>query len=231
MRFLIVEDDEDIRSAVARRLRADGHGVDEAEDLATADSFIATYSYDVVILDRMLPDGDGLDRLPVWRRDGPSNPVLFLTARDQVQDRVDGFQAGGDDYLVKPFAMEELAARVAALARRRDTTQPSRFEIADLHVDLGRREVRRDGVLLTLRAKEFALLELLISRAGQVVSKQEILQSLWGEDHEPLSNVEEAAVAALRRKLGKPPLIHTVRGAGYRLDAPEDLPESHRGPR
>ena len=218
MRILIVEDDEDIRLAVARRLRADGHGVDVAPDLGTAESFVASYTYEAVVLDRMLPDGDGLDGLDRWRRRGLEMPVLFLTARDEIEDRIEGFRAGGDDYLVKPFSMDELVARLGAVARRSAARRPNRLHIADLDIDFGRREVRRAGILLTLRAKEFALLELLALRAGRLVSKQQILAGLWGEEHAPLSNVEEAVVAALRRKLGRPSLIRTVRGAGYLLE-------------
>ncbi len=219
MRVLVVEDETEIRQAVARRLRAGGHGADEAEDGGSAESFVATYRYDVIVLDRMLPDGDALELLRRWRARGLAAPVLFLTARDLVEDRVDGFEAGADDYLVKPFAMDELMARLRAIARRGTTTRPSRVEIGDLEIDFGRREVRRGGVLLTLRPKEHAVLELLAARAGRVVSRHQIVAGCWGEDHEPLSNVEEVVIAALRRKLGRPPLIRTVRGAGYLLEA------------
>lgn len=223
MRILIIEDQDAMRQAIARRLRADGHGVDEAEDLGTGESFVESYRYDVVVLDRMLPDGDGLDWLFRWRGREVSTPVLFLTAKDQVADRVDGFEAGGDDYLVKPFAMEELVVRLGALARRGEAAQPSRLSVADLEMDLARREVRRAGVLLTLRPKELTVLELLISRHGRVVSRGEIIESCWGEEHEPTSNVEEVVVASLRRKLGPPSLIRTVRGSGYLLEAPRAL--------
>ncbi len=218
MRVLVVEDQLEIRQAVGRRLRADGHGADEAGDGGTAESFVATYRYDVIVLDRMLPDGDALDLLQRWRARGVATPVLFLTARDLIEDRVDGFEAGADDYLVKPFAMDELMARLTAIARRGAAIRPSRIEIGDLDIDFGRHEVRRAGVLLPLRPKEYALLELLASRAGRAVSRDETVAGCWGEDHEPLSNVEEVVVAALRRKLGRPPLIRTVRGAGYLLE-------------
>ncbi len=218
MRVLVVEDELEILRAVGRRLRADGHGADEADDGGSAESFVRSYRYDVIVLDRMLPDGDALELLRSWRARGVAAPVLFLTARDLVADRVDGFEAGADDYLVKPFAMDELMARLTAIARRGATTRPSRVEVGDLEIDFGRREVRRAGVLLTLRPKEYALLELLASRAGRVVSRREIVAGCWGEDHEPLSNVEEVVIAALRRKLGRPPLIRTVRGAGYMLE-------------
>lgn len=218
MRVLVVEDQIEICQAVGRRLRAEGHGVDEAGDGGTAESFVSSYRYDVIVLDRMLPDGDALELLQRWRSRGVATPVLFLTARDLVEDRVDGFEAGADDYLVKPFAMDELMARLTAIARRGATTRPSRARIGDLEIDFGRREVRRAGVLLTLRAKEYALLQLLATHVGRVVSRGEIVASCWGEDHEPLSNVEEVVIAALRRKLGRPPLIRTVRGAGYLLE-------------
>lgn len=218
MRVLVVEDEPEIRRAVAGRLRSAGYGVDEAEDGGAGESFVETYAYDVVVLDRMLPDGDGLTFLERWRATGLQAPVLFLTARDQVEDRVDGFAAGADDYLVKPFAMDELVARVAAIARRGSAIRPNRLDIGNLTIDLARREVKRDGVLLVLRPKEYTLLQLLAGRAGQVVSRREIVTGCWGEDQEPLSNVEEVVVASLRRKLGKPALIHTVRGAGYLLE-------------
>ena len=222
MRVLVVEDQAEMRRAIGRRLRADGHGVDEAGDGGEAESFIETYPYDVIVLDRMLPDGDALEALERWRNRGVVAPVLFLTARDRIEDRVEGFEAGADDYLVKPFAMDELMARLVAIARRGATTRPHRIEIADLEIDLARREVRRAGILLPLRPKELALLQLLATHAGRVVTRRQIVASCWGEDHEPSSNVEEVVIAELRRKLGPPPLIRTVRGAGYLLEEPRD---------
>lgn len=217
-----------MRRAISRRLRADGHGVDEAADGDDAESFVASYAYDVLVLDRMLPDGDALDRLVRWRADGLKTPALFLTARDRVEDRLDGFAAGADDYLIKPFAMDELVARIQALARRATSTMPSRFTIGDLVLDLGRRTVHRDGVLLVLRPKEHAVLEILAGRAGRVATHREILASCWGEDHEPTSNVHEVVIAALRRKLGKPQLIHTVRGTGYKIEATGEAADEPR---
>lgn len=226
MRLLIVDDHQDLRDAIARRLVALGHAIDTAVDCGDAESFVRSYTYDVVVLDRMLPDGDAIDLLQRWRRQGLQMPVLFLTACDAVQDRVAGFASGGDDYLVKPFSMDELAARVTALGRRGASLRPSLIRITDLEVDLGRREVRRAGVLLPLRPKEFTLLQLLAERAGHVVTRGEIIAGCWGEGQEPDSNAEEVLVAALRRKLGAPALIRTVRGSGYRLDAPEPSPEN-----
>lgn len=224
MRLLIVDDHQDLRDAIAKRLAGLGHAVDAAADCGDAESFVRSYAYDVVVLDRMLPDGDAIDLLQRWRRQGLQMPVLFLTACDEVSARVAGFASGGDDYLIKPFSMDELVARISALGRRGASLRPSLIRIADLEVDLGRREVRRAGVLLPLRPKEFTLLQLLAERAEQVVTRGEIVAACWGEGQEPDSNAEEVLVAALRRKLGTPALIRTVRGSGYRLDAPERAP-------
>lgn len=221
MRLLVLEDQTDLRAAVAARLRAQGHAVDEAGDLAEAESFAQTYAYDVLVLDRTLPDGDALDALQRWRAGGIATPTLFLTARDAVADRVDGFAGGADDYLVKPFSMDELIARIGAIGRRGGAIRPSTLRIADLEVDLGRREARRAGIVLPLRPKEFALLQLLIERAGRVVPRADILAACWGEEQQPVSNADEVLVATLRRKLGDPPLLRTVRGAGYLLEAPD----------
>jgi two-component system copper resistance phosphate regulon response regulator CusR len=218
MRVLVVEDEKELREAIARRLRAQGHAVDEAADGSSAEYAMSVYGHALVILDRMLPDGDAVDRLALWRSGGNQVPVLFLTARDRVGDRVRGLAAGADDYLVKPFAMEELLARVAAIARRGSAPRPSRLRVGDLELDSARREVRRAEVLLPLRPKEYALLELLMTRFGRVVSREEIIDCCWDEAHEPSSNVEETLIASLRRKLGEPALIRTVRGAGYILE-------------
>ncbi len=218
MRVLVVDDESELRRAIARRLRAQGHGVDEAEDLETANHYRRVTPPEVVILDRMLPDGDAVDQLQRWRQDGWATPVILLTARDQVADRVEGLSAGADDYLVKPFAMEELLARVASIARRHSDPAPSVVRWDDLEIDTGRREVRRGGVLIPLRPKEYSLLDLLVRKAGQVVSKSDVIDACWDDTHEPLSNVEESLVASLRRKLGKPNPIRTVRGAGYLLE-------------
>lgn len=218
MRLLVLEDQTDLREAVAGRLRAHGHAVDEAEDLATAESFVRSYGYDAFVLDRTVPDGDALDSLRQWRTRGIATPALFLTARDAVEDRIDGFAGGADDYLVKPFSMDELLARITAIGRRGGAIRPSVVRVADLEVDLGRREVRRGGIALPLRPKEFTLLQLLAERAGQVVARADILAGCWGEAQQPASNADEVLIAALRRKLGAPPLLRTVRGAGYVLD-------------
>ncbi len=183
VRVLLLEDDPELGPAVAVALRRAGLAVDLVATLAAADLALSVHGYDTAVFDRMVPDGDALDLVRVHRGRGWSVPVLFLTARDRVEDRVDGFHAGGDDYLVKPFA------------------------------------VRRAGVQLTLTPKEFAVLELLVARAGTVVSRTELITHCWDEMADPASNVVDVVVAQLRRKLGDPPLVATVRGAGYRVDA------------
>jgi DNA-binding response OmpR family regulator len=190
----------------------------EAADLATADARLRREPFTCVVFDRMLPDGDALDYVQQRRQAGWNTPVLFLTARDAVADRVAGFAAGGDDYLVKPFSVAEMAARVMILCRRPDG-RPSVLRHADLEVDCARRAVRRGGVLLTLSDKEFAVLEYLAIRPEQVVSRTDLIEHCWDAEADPMSNVVDVVIKRLRRKLGPPELIHTVRGRGYRLGA------------
>ncbi|MEM7454666.1 MAG: response regulator transcription factor [Planctomycetota bacterium] len=218
MRILVVEDESELRKAISRYMRGIGHAVDECDSCRSASAAVEVYEHDVIVLDRMLPDGDSIKLLDAWRTKGLTTPVIFLTARDSVDDRVGGLESGADDYLVKPFAMAELAARIATLSRRGNVAAKPVMNIGPLSIDRGRREVRRDGVLIPLRPKEFTLLELLVSRMGQVVSKHRIIDTCWDETRGPMSNVEEALVASLRRKLGKPNLIRTIRGSGYMLE-------------
>lgn len=218
MRILIVEDQFELREAVARRLRALGHAVDTASSQSDAELTAAAHVFGLVILDRGLPDGDGLALLRRWRRAGSTTPVLVLTARDAVQARVEGLDAGADDYLVKPFSMDELVARVAVIARRAPGSSAQVVRVADLSVDFGRAVVHRAGVLLPLRAKEFAVLAYLCSRKGRVVTREALREACWDEEHEPGSNVEEVVLSSLRRKLGEPALIQTRRGHGYLVD-------------
>lgn len=218
MRVLVVEDDPDIRSSVERGLVAAGFAADTAGALDDADVQLAVNDYDCLVLDRMIPGGDTIDLLVERRRNGDATPVLFLTARDAVEDRIAGFEAGGDDYLVKPFALDELVVRVRALCRRRDSLAPSTLVVGDVEIDRGRAEVRRDGVLLPLTAKERSLLEQLVDHVDTVVSRSHLIEHCWDESHDPMSNVVDVHVSSLRRKLGEPCPIRTVRGQGFILE-------------
>ncbi len=218
MRILVIEDDIDIADAVEARLRQAGFAVDVAPDVATATVAHDVNHYDTVVADRMVPDGDTLDLVAGWRRGGDAIPVLFLTARDAVADRVAGFEAGGDDYLVKPFALDELVVRVRALCRRAGRDAPPVIEIGTLVIDQSRAEVRRDDVLLPLTAKERCVLGYLADNVDRVVSRAELIEHCWDDAHDPMSNVVDVHVGSLRRKLGRPSPIRTVRGAGFVLD-------------
>ena len=216
MRVLVVEDDDNLRLAVTTELAGSGLCVDEAPDLATAHAALTAHRYDCVVFDRMLPDGDAIGYVHRRRQQGWAVPVLFLTARDSLADRVAGFEHGGDDYLVKPFAVAEMTARVLALCRR-GGGRPSVLRHADLEMDCARREVRRAGVLLSLTAKEFAVLEYLMARPEQAVGRAELIEHCWDSSTDPMSNVVDVVIRRLRGKLREPELIHTVRGRGYRL--------------
>ncbi|CAM5414589.1 winged helix-turn-helix domain-containing protein [Streptomyces lavendulae] len=220
MRVLVLEDDPDLGPVITTALREAGFAVDFAADLAGADFKLAVNTYDCLIADHTLPDGDALTLLAAQRKQGSTLPVLLLTALDAVTDRVAGFEHGADDYLVKPFAFAELTARVRTLCRRAQPTRLPQLHAGDLEIDLPRRRVRRAGVLLTLTAKEFAVLEILMLRAGEVVSRTDLIERCWDEHAEPLSNVVDVLIGQLRRKLGPPEIISTVRGVGYRLADP-----------
>lgn len=219
MRVLIVEDDAELSGALERRLRGSGFAVDTAFDLPEAETSIDINHYDCLVLDRAVPSGDTIDMVRRLRQQGTTTPALFLTAKDSVAQRVDGFEAGGDDYLVKPFAMEELIARVRRLCRRSVNETPPVLRVGDLEVDQARAEVRRGGVLLTLTTKEFAVLVELASQPGTVISRTHLIETCWDELTDPMSNTVDVHIAGLRRKLGDPPLIHTVRGQGYKVVA------------
>jgi two-component system copper resistance phosphate regulon response regulator CusR len=219
MRVLLVEDDHELGQAVLGGLRAGGFAVDWATGVADADFKQSVHTYDCVVLDRGLPDGDGLGLLRGWRSRQQRTPVLLLTALDAVPDRIAGFADGADDYLGKPFAMDELVVRVGALCRRAEPPRETVLRAFGVEMDLPRRRVRRDGVLLSLTSKEFAVLELLLARAGHVVTRSEFIEHCWDEMAEPMSNVVDVVVAQLRRKLGDPPLIGTARGVGFIVGA------------
>lgn len=215
VRVLLVEDDAELRSAVAVALRRVGLGVDEAGDLRSAHEQLFVTDYDVVVLDRMLPDGDAAELLSRIRAEGATVPVLFLSCRNDVADRVTGLEVGGDDYLGKPFATAELLARIRALGRRTATVQAAVLTLGDLVIDQARARASRAGRPLTLTPKEYSLLEYLVRNAGRVVAKQDLLEHCWDEFADPVSNVVEARIGRLRAKLGDPALVHTVRGTGY----------------
>ncbi|MFJ3840711.1 response regulator transcription factor [Streptomyces sp. NPDC054904] len=217
MRVLLVEDEPDLREVVVAGLKAAGYAVDDAADWPEAEFLLDLAAYDCVVLDRLLPSGDTLHALERRRRSGWSTPVLCLTALHALSDRVEGFRAGADDYLPKPFAMEELVMRVGSLARRAGDRLPVHLAHADLELDAARREVRRAGVLLTLTHKEYAVLRHLLVRRETVVTRASLVEHCWDEMADPVSNVVDAVMAGLRRKLGSPPLIRTVRGHGFLL--------------
>jgi DNA-binding response OmpR family regulator len=221
VRVLLVEDDEPLARAVHDGLAARGLAVDVVGSASAARSMLALEPYEVVLLDLGLPDQDGLSMLRELRGRGASVPVLILTARGAVDDRVTGLDAGADDYLLKPFAVPELVARIHALARRSGPVIPAVMRVADLELDPGRHRATRRGMTLALTAKEFAILECLMRHAGQLVTRTMLLEQCWDASYEGLSNLVDVHVSRVRRKLdgaGGPPLLHTIRGAGFVLD-------------
>lgn len=217
MRVLLVEDEEDMRYVIAAGLRNAGYAVDAVSDWPDADVMLDLVPYGCVVLDRMVPSGDTLYPLQERRRRGWTTPVLCLTALNEVPDRVDGFRSGADDYLAKPFAMVELVLRVGSLVRRVPERLPVLLRHADIELDEARREVRRAGVLLYPTPKEYAVLRHLLVHRGEVVTRTALIDHCWDEMADPVSNVVDAVVAGLRRKLGAPTLVQTVRGHGFRL--------------
>jgi two-component system, OmpR family, response regulator len=221
VRALIIEDDGTIADFLARGLREAGFVVDHAPDGEEGLEAAVTETYDVAIVDLMLPKRDGLSVIDELRRRGRSTPVLILSARRSVDDRVRGLQAGGDDYLTKPFAFAELLARVQALVRRATRAiEPTTLSFGDLTLDLLSRKVTRADVTIDLRPREFALLEYLMRNAGRVVSKTMILSHVWEYNFDPQTNIVDVLVSRLRDKIDRPfetKLLHTVRGVGYVL--------------
>jgi DNA-binding response OmpR family regulator len=220
MRVLLVEDDTRIAHFVAKGLREQSYAVDVAVTGEDALYQVAINTYDLVILDVMIPAPDGFAVCKELRRTGHRMPVLMLTARDAVEDRIEGLDRGADDYLTKPFEFRELLARLRALLRRPSALQPATLSVADLVIDTAGQAVLRGGKSISLTAKEYALVEFLARNAGRVVGRAEIAEHVWDEEFDPFSNLIEVYVNRLRRKIdtkGAKPLLHTRRGAGYVL--------------
>ena len=225
MRILVVEDDKDVASFIRKGLEQAGCNVDLADDGKDGLLLATTETYDAMIVDRMLPGVDGLTLIRTLRASDNQTPVLILSALGEVDDRVRGLKAGGDDYLVKPFAFSELLARIEALVRRAQSgteQQITVLRVADLELDLLRREARRGREKIDLQPREFQLLEFLMRHAGQVVTRTMLLEGVWNYHFDPQTNVIDVHISRLRSKIDRGfqrPLLHTVRGAGYRLDA------------
>lgn len=222
MKMLIVEDEKKAAAYLQKGFIENGFAVDLALNGNEGLHLATSCRYDLIILDVMLPERDGWSLIAELRRSGQQTPILFLTARDSVQDRVKGLELGADDYLVKPFAFSELLARVRSILRRGPARHPEFFHIADLEIDLLRHKARRAGIVLNLTPKEFLLLSLLARQAGEVLSRTLIAEQVWDMNFDSDTNVVDVAVRRLRRKMDDPfpqKLIHTVRGVGYVLEA------------
>ncbi|MCA0406850.1 MAG: response regulator transcription factor [Proteobacteria bacterium] len=223
MRLLLIEDDPLIGSAVRDSVNAQGHAVDWAKTLGEAEALRAVVAYDLVLLDLMLPDGPGLRLLSAIRTRGEALPVIILTARDQVSDRIAGLKAGADDYLVKPFDLDELSARIGAVARRSVGAPNPSIQLGALTIHLANHRIERAGKVVSLTAREWAVLETLLQRPQAVIPKGQIEERLYALGAEVESNTIEVYVARLRKKLGAE-LIATERGLGYRLGLPPGAP-------
>ena len=223
MRVLIVEDDRDVSAFMAKGMREAGHVADTAPDGEDGLDMARASTYDVLVVDRMMPRRDGLSMIEELRGQGDQTPVLILSAMGEVDDRVEGLKAGGDDYLVKPYAFAELLARVEALARRRDPeTVRTQLQVGNLEMDLLARTVKRGEDEILLQPREFRLLEFLMRHSGQVVTRTMLLEKVWDYHFDPQTNVIDVHISRLRSKIDKPfntNMLHTVRGAGYRLQA------------
>ena len=226
MRILVIEDDPEVLSFVAKGLTEQGHTVDQATDGPSGLLLATTESYDVMIVDRMLPELDGLTIVKSVRGADITTPMLILSALGEVNNRVEGLRAGGDDYLTKPFAFSELLARVEALSRRSSNLAETEtvLRVGDLELNLLTRTARRAGTAIDLQPREFRLLEYLMRHAGQVVTRTMLLEKVWDYNFDPQTNVIDVHVSRLRSKIDKGyehPLIQTIRGAGYMIDAPD----------
>ena len=223
MRILIVEDDVDASAAMCKGLGEAGHECQTAPDGEDGLKLARAGEYDVMVVDRMMPRLDGVGMVQTLRREGDQTPVLFLSALGEIDDRVTGLKAGADDYLVKPYALAELVARVEALARRRETgSVQTLLRVGDLEMDLIGRTVHRNGKEIDLQPREFQLLEFLMRHAGQSVTRTMLLEKVWEYHFDPQTNVIDVHISRLRSKIDKGfdrPMLQTVRGAGYRLEA------------
>jgi two-component system OmpR family response regulator len=222
VRLLVVEDDERLSALLERALEEDGYAVDVAHDGTEAVWLGTENDYDAVILDGMLPGLDGFDVVRRWREARRWHPVLMLTARAEVAARIEGLDAGADDYLAKPFDFDELTARIRALVRRGPAERPTQLQVGDLVLDPGSRRVTRAGQRVDLTAKEFALLELLMRNRGDVLTRTYLLEHVWDFAFDPSSNIVDQYIGSLRRKIDKPfgrDDLVTVRGVGYRVRA------------
>jgi two-component system, OmpR family, response regulator len=218
MRILLIEDDTVLGAAVRDQVRVDGHSVDWVTRLDEAREALAVAAYDLVLLDLMLPDGRGVPFLRTLRANGDTTPVIILTALDQVSDRIDGLNAGADDYMVKPFDLAELSARIGSVARRYTGNPNPIIRLGPLDIDLAARTIRKNGKVVALTAREWALFEALVQRPSQLLSKGQLEERLYSFGTEIESNTIEVHVSRLRKKLGHG-IIETVRGLGYRLGA------------
>ncbi|MDP7650693.1 MAG: response regulator transcription factor [Rhodospirillales bacterium] len=225
MRVLVIEDDREAAAFLSKGLEESGYAVDHAGDGTDGLHLAANERYDVMIVDRMLPGLDGLSIVETIRGQGIATPVLILSALDQVDERVRGLKAGGDDYLAKPYSFAELLARIEALLRRANVgTAETRLRVADLEMDLLARTVKRAGKIIDLQPREFRLLEYLMQNASHVVTRTMMLEAVWNYHFDPQTNVIDVHISRLRAKVDKEfeaPLLHTVRGAGYCLREPD----------
>src|SRR4030081_1994464 len=233
MRILLVEDDALMAQAIKRGLRGAAYAIDVARDGEDALYQASINDYDAVILDVMISKRHGFEVCRELRAQGSRIPVLMLTARDAVEDRIDGLDTGADDYLTKPFEFCELLARLRALLRRGQDLRPTKIEVGDLEIDTRGQRVKRNGRPIELTTKEYTLLEYLARNAGKVVGREDISEHVWDDTFDPFSKLIEVYINRLRRKIDEPfgvPLIHTRRGAGYELRAPSDEePSAHAG--
>ena len=220
MRILVVEDEKKINDVIVKTLKKEKYGVDSCFDGEEALDYIFSVEYDIILLDIMLPKKDGFEVLKSMRKKGIKTPVLFLTARDQIEDRVRGLDLGADDYLVKPFIFEELMAPIRVLLRRNSGNADNIITIANLKVDLDAKTVFRDDVLIKLSGREYSILEYLIRNKGKILPRERIEDHIWNYEYEGGTNVIDVYIRYLRKKIDDgytPKLIHTVRGLGYVL--------------